>query len=64
MNKIDPEEGPLEDRARLVVIGAGIVGCSVVWHLARMGWRDLVVIDAGPLFQTGGSTSHAPGLVF
>ena len=64
MTDTDPYEGPLEDRARLVVIGAGIVGCSVVWHLARMGWRDIVVVDAGPLFHTGGSTSHAPGLVF
>ena len=64
MTDIDSHEGPLEDRARLVVIGAGIVGCSAAWHLARMGWRDIVVVDAGPLFQTGGSTSHAPGLVF
>ena len=46
------------------MIGAGIVGCSAVYHLTRMGWRDILVLDQGPLFETGGSTSHAPGLVF
>src|SRR5579859_4473934 len=50
--------------ARVVIIGAGIVGCSAAYHLARKGWRDIVVLDQGPLFETGGSTSHAPGLVF
>ena len=50
--------------ARAVVIGAGIAGCSVAYHLAQLGWRDVVVVDQGPLFETGGSTSHAPGLVF
>ncbi|MXY21164.1 MAG: FAD-dependent oxidoreductase [Dehalococcoidia bacterium] len=51
-------------QARAVVIGAGIAGCSVAYHLAKLGWRDIVVVDQGPLFETGGSTSHAPGLVF
>ena len=50
--------------ARAVIIGAGIVGCSVAYHLTRVGWRDIIVVDQGPLFETGGSTSHAPGLVF
>ena len=50
--------------ARAIIIGAGIVGCSVAFHLTRLGWRDIVVVDQGPLFETGGSTSHAPGLVF
>jgi glycine cleavage system aminomethyltransferase T/glycine/D-amino acid oxidase-like deaminating enzyme len=54
----------MEKQAKLVVIGAGIVGCSATYHLTKMGWRDIVVIDQGPLFETGGSTSHAPGLVF
>jgi glycine cleavage system aminomethyltransferase T/glycine/D-amino acid oxidase-like deaminating enzyme len=54
----------MKEHARLVIIGAGIVGCSAAYHLARQGWRDVVVIDQGPLFATGGSTSHAPGLVF
>ena len=50
--------------AGAVVIGAGIAGCSVAYHLTKMGWRDVVVVEQGPLFETGGSTSHAPGLVF
>ncbi|MHB8732951.1 MAG: GcvT family protein [bacterium] len=54
----------MREHARLVIIGAGIVGCSAAYHLARKGWRDIVVLDQGPLFETGGSTSHAPGLVF
>src|SRR5215210_852600 len=52
------------ESARAVVVGAGIVGASVAYHLAREGWTDVVVVDQGPLWETGGSTSHAPGLVF
>ncbi|MBL9216344.1 MAG: GcvT family protein [Opitutaceae bacterium] len=47
-----------------MIIGGGIVGCSTAYHLTRLGWRDLVLIDQGPLFQNWGSTSHAPGLIF
>ena len=54
----------LPRHARAVVVGAGVAGCSVAYHLAELGWRDVVVVDQGPLFETGGSTSHAPGLVF
>jgi dimethylglycine oxidase len=54
----------MESRARLVVIGAGIVGTAAVYHLTRFGWRDIVVIEQGPLHDTGGSSGHAPGLVF
>jgi dimethylglycine oxidase len=52
------------DRAQTVIIGAGIVGASAAYHLAELGATDVLVIDQGPLFETGGSTSHAPGLVF
>ena len=54
----------LPSSARAVIVGAGIVGASVAHHLAREGWTDLVIVDQGPLWETGGSTSHAPGLVF
>ena len=54
----------MQDQARVVIVGAGIVGCSVAYHLAQLGWKDIVVVEQGPLFDTGGSTSHAPGLVF
>ena len=57
-------EHSLPSHARAVVIGAGIAGCSVAYHLANLGWRDIVVLDQGPLFETGGSTTHAPGSVF
>ncbi|WP_422747290.1 GcvT family protein [Mycobacterium sp. WMMD1722] len=49
---------------RVVVIGAGIVGTSLADELTARGITDLTVVDRGPLFATGGSTSHAPGLVF
>jgi dimethylglycine oxidase len=52
------------DRAHTVVVGCGIVGASAAWQLAELGQPDVLVLDQGPLFETGGSTSHAPGLVF
>ena len=54
----------MQDRARVVIIGAGIVGSATAYFLTRMGWRDIVVVEQGPLFETGGSSTHAPGLVF
>jgi glycine cleavage system aminomethyltransferase T/glycine/D-amino acid oxidase-like deaminating enzyme len=50
--------------ARVVVIGAGIVGNSLVHHLARLGWRDIVQVDKGPLPNPGGSTGHASNFIF
>lgn len=49
---------------RVVIIGAGIVGCAVADELTARGWTNVTVLEQGPLFATGGSTSHAPGLVF
>ena len=54
----------MRSEARLVIIGAGIAGCSAAYHLTRLGWRDILVIDKGPLFENDGSTSHAPGSMF
>ena len=51
-------------KARVVVIGAGIVGNSLVYHLARLGWRDIVQIDKGALPNPGGSTGHASNFIF
>jgi glycine cleavage system aminomethyltransferase T/glycine/D-amino acid oxidase-like deaminating enzyme len=51
-------------QAKCVVIGAGIVGNSLVHHLARLGWRDIVQIDKGPLPNPGGSTGHASNFIF
>src|SRR6266850_6165762 len=49
------------DRARAVVIGGGITGASVAYHLAKAGWRDTVLLEKDEL--TSGSTCHAAGLV-
>jgi glycine cleavage system aminomethyltransferase T/glycine/D-amino acid oxidase-like deaminating enzyme len=49
------------DRARAVIVGGGITGCSVAYHLAKAGWRDIVLVEKGEL--TSGSTCHAAGLV-
>ncbi|MFI6389605.1 FAD-dependent oxidoreductase [Nonomuraea sp. NPDC050540] len=51
-------------RPRLVIIGAGIVGCALADELTGRGWTDVTVVEQGPLFAAGGSSSHAPGLVF
>src|SRR6266852_2722058 len=49
------------ERARAVVVGGGITGASVAYHLARAGWTDTLLLDKGEL--TSGSTCHAAGLV-
>ena len=71
MSQLNPDASQLKThnsklitQAQLVIVGAGIVGCSAAYHLAQLGWRDIVVLEQGPLFATGGSTSHAPGLAF
>jgi glycine cleavage system aminomethyltransferase T/glycine/D-amino acid oxidase-like deaminating enzyme len=50
--------------ARAVVIGCGIVGNSVAYHLGRLGWRDIVLLDKGPLPNPGGSTGHASNFIY
>src|SRR5215216_3503241 len=55
---------PLPSSARVVVIGAGIVGNGLACHLARLGWTDIVQIDKGPLPNPGGSTGHASNFIF
>ena len=49
----------MRDQARVVVIGGGIVGCSVLYHLAKLGWSDVMLVEKTEL--TAGSTWHAPG---
>ncbi len=50
--------------AKVVVIGAGIVGNCVVGHLAELGWTDMVLVEKGPLPNPGGSTGHASNFIF
>src|SRR5580765_4156577 len=47
--------------AKVVIVGGGIVGCSVAYHLARLGWKDVVLLEQHQL--AGGTTWHAAGLV-
>ena len=54
----------LPGRASAVIIGAGIVGNSLAFHLARLGWTDLVLVDKGPMPNPGGSTGHASNFIF
>ena len=54
----------LPKHAKVVIVGAGIVGNSVAWHLARLGWKDIVQIDKGPLPNPGGSTGHASNFIY
>ena len=51
-------------QANVVIIGAGIVGNSLAYHLADLGWKDIVLIDKGPLPNPGGSTGHASNFIF
>jgi len=51
-------------RASAVIVGAGIVGNSLACHLMRLGWRDLVLVDKGPMPNPGGSTGHASNFIF
>lgn len=51
----------LPKHARVVVIGGGIIGCSVAYHLADMGWTDILLLERDQI--TSGSTWHAAGLM-
>ena len=55
-NEID-----LPSQARVVIVGGGVIGCSVAYHLTRLGWRDVVLLERSKL--TSGTTWHAAGLV-
>src|SRR5580765_1355330 len=53
--------GDLPQRARVVVVGGGVIGCSVAYHLAREGWTDVVLLERDQL--TSGTTWHSAGLI-
>ena len=54
-------EKKLPNSTKVVVIGGGVVGCSVAYHLAKFGWKDTVLLERDQL--TSGTTWHAAGLV-
>jgi heterotetrameric sarcosine oxidase gamma subunit len=51
----------LPQRSRVVVVGGGVIGCSVAYHLAHQGWRDVLLLERDRL--TSGTTWHAAGLI-
>ena len=51
----------LPDRARVVIVGGGVTGCSIAYHLAHLGWTDIVLLEQHEL--TAGTTWHAAGLI-
>jgi glycine cleavage system T protein len=51
----------MKDQSRVVIVGGGIAGCSIAYHLAQKGWTDVLLLDKGEL--TSGSTWHAAGMV-
>ncbi|SJM51911.1 FAD-dependent oxidoreductase [Gulosibacter sp. 10] len=55
---------PVDPNARIVIIGAGVVGAALADELVARGCANVTVLDQGPLYRTGGSSSHAPGFVF
>jgi 4-methylaminobutanoate oxidase (formaldehyde-forming) len=57
----DPSSGSLPRRARIVIIGGGVIGTSVVYHLTRRGLTDVLLLEQGQL--SCGTTWHAAGLV-
>ncbi|MBT4888960.1 MAG: FAD-dependent oxidoreductase, partial [Rhodospirillales bacterium] len=52
----------MKTHAQVVVIGGGVVGCSILYHLAKMGWTDCVLLERKEL--TSGSSWHAAGNLF
>jgi glycine cleavage system T protein len=51
----------MHDSARVIIIGSGIAGSSIAYHLTERGWRDIIILEQDALIS--GTTSHAPGLV-
>jgi aminomethyltransferase len=60
---MDPTEH-VPEQAGTVIVGAGIVGCNLAYQLTQLGREDVVVVDQGPMPTTGGSSTHAPGIMF
>ena len=56
-----PGRDQLPERARVVIVGGGVIGASIAYHLAKLGWRDVVLLERREL--TSGTTWHAAGLI-
>ena len=51
----------IPNNTKVVVVGGGVIGCSVAYHLAKFGWKDVILLERDQL--TSGTTWHAAGLV-
>ena len=51
----------MEQQAKVVIVGGGIMGCALAYHLCKEGWSDLILLEKGEL--TSGSTWHAAGQI-
>ncbi len=51
----------LPKKAKVLIIGGGVIGCSTAYHLAKLGWKDVIILEKNQL--TSGTTWHAAGLV-
>ena len=51
----------LPEQAKVVIIGGGVIGCSVAYHVSKLGWQDIVLLERKQL--TSGTTWHAAGLI-
>ena len=58
---VENPNGKLPTHARVVIIGGGVIGCSTAYHLSKLGWKDVVLLERAQL--TAGTTWHAAGLV-
>jgi 4-methylaminobutanoate oxidase (formaldehyde-forming) len=57
----NPSTSALPSHAQVVIIGGGVIGCSVAYHLTKLGWKDVLLLEQSQL--TAGTTWHAAGLI-
>jgi len=60
-NVMSAKNTTIPEQAQVVIVGGGIIGCSVAYHLTKLGWTDVVVLERHQL--TAGTTWHAAGLI-
>ena len=57
----EKSKGQLPGQAKVAIIGGGVIGCSAAYHLTKLGWKDIILLERSQL--TAGTTWHAAGLV-